>query len=96
MPVPVAGPIAAAPGAPVELGLRPEDLRQALPGAPGMPLAVEFVEELGATQLCHGRIGGVAAIVQVATGLAPRDGTVALTIDPAATHLFDPATGARL
>ena len=82
-------------GTAVELGLRPEDLRLA-PAGQGLPFAVDFIEELGATQLVHGRVGAETATVQVATGDAPTAGTAGLTIDPAATHLFDPATGARL
>ncbi|NNM73456.1 sn-glycerol-3-phosphate import ATP-binding protein UgpC [Enterovirga aerilata] len=83
-------------GLPVELGIRPEDLRVAA-SAPGtLPLEIEFVEELGATQLIHGRIDGVAATVQVATGAAPTEGTLALAVEPAATHLFEPESGRRL
>ena len=93
-PVRVSAGPSARQGAAVELGLRPEDLRLG-PAGTGLPFAVEFVEELGATQLVHGRVAGTAVTVQVATGQAPA-GTAGLTVDPAATHLFDPATGERL
>jgi sn-glycerol 3-phosphate transport system ATP-binding protein len=59
-------------------------------------MEIEFVEELGATQLLHGRVEGVATTVQVATGSTPTSGTVGLSIDGAATHVFDAATGRRL
>jgi sn-glycerol 3-phosphate transport system ATP-binding protein len=86
----------AASGVAVELGARPEDLRVgALEGAP-LAMEIEFVEELGATQLLHGRVEGVATTVQVATGSTPTSGTVGLSIDGAATHVFDAATGRRL
>jgi sn-glycerol 3-phosphate transport system ATP-binding protein len=89
-------PVGASPGASVDVGLRPEDLLLAGPGSEQLRLEVEFVEELGATQLVHGRIGGAAATIQVTTGAAPRSGTVGLAADPRSTHLFDPANGLRL
>ena len=83
-------------GAPIEIGLRPEDLRHTIPGPGRLTMRVDFIEELGATQLVHGTVGGQAATVQVPTGEAPPEGSLGLTIDPAAVHLFDPATGASL
>ncbi len=84
------------PGTAVELGLRPEDLH-VTDGPDGLPFRVDFVEELGATQLFHGRTGESELVLQAATGRIPRDGaTLRLAIDPAAVHVFDPATGRRL
>jgi sn-glycerol 3-phosphate transport system ATP-binding protein len=94
VPIRIAGPHGARAGAAVELGMRPEDLRLG-PSGQGLPFSVEFVEELGATQLVHGRVGGAPVTVQVPTGQAP-SGSAGLTVDPAATHLFDPTTGDRL
>ena len=96
-PVAVTGiPAGPRAGTAVELGVRPEDLRLVPVEAAQLRLEVEFVEELGATQLVHGRIGEAAATVQVPTGQAPAAGAIGLSVDPASTHLFDPADGTRL
>ncbi len=89
-------PVGVAPGAAIELGLRPEDIRVTSPGDAPLRLEAEFVEELGATQLIHGRIGAAPATVQVATGTVPTTGTLGLSIEPSALHVFDPTTGRRL
>jgi sn-glycerol 3-phosphate transport system ATP-binding protein len=83
-------------GTTVEAGLRPEDL-QVTDGPEGLPFAVDFVEELGATQLFHGRAGEAELVVQAPTGRVAPDGRpLRLLIDASAVHLFDPATGERL
>ncbi|WP_375461008.1 sn-glycerol-3-phosphate import ATP-binding protein UgpC [uncultured Enterovirga sp.] len=87
---------ATCPGSAVEVGIRPENLRVAAPGSEQILMEVEFVEELGATQLIHGRVGEAALAVQVPTGIAPEAGMLGLTVDPGSTHLFDPANGLRL
>ncbi len=94
----VAGvPAEALPGMNVEVGMRPEDLRLAPSGDnDGILMDVEFVEELGATQLIHGRLGGSALTVQVATGEASTRPTLALRIEPTSLHLFDATNGRRL
>ena len=83
-------------GAAVEVGIRPEDLTPAASGAGDLRLEIEFVEELGATQLVHGRIGGVATAVQVAAGTAQDGGTLELGVEPRSLHLFDATSGLRL
>ena len=58
---------------------------------------VDFVEELGATQLFHGKLAGAEFVVQAATGPAPgRRPQLTLAVDPANVHLFDPQTTKRL
>ena len=89
-------PAGLAKGTPVEVGLRPEDLRHGAPGPGRLTMQVDFIEELGATQLVHGTVGGQPATVQVPTGEAPATGALGLSIDPGAVHLFDPGTGASL
>jgi sn-glycerol 3-phosphate transport system ATP-binding protein len=85
------------PGAAVEVGLRPEDVRAGTSGAGMLAMDVDFVEELGATQLFHGRLGGSEFIVQAPTGqIAAEARRLALSIDPASVHLFDPVTTRRL
>ncbi len=82
------------PGDAVEVGLRPEDL--AVRVEDGLAMRVDFIEELGATQLFHGVLGNAALVVQAATGAVPSDSaTLNLGIDPAKVHLFDPTSGVR-
>ncbi len=84
------------PGASIDVGLRPEDLRMA-PSGSMLGMEVDFVEELGATQLFHGRLAGAEFVVQAATGQIPADTRrLALSIEPANVHLFDPETTQRL
>ncbi|WP_053078664.1 TOBE domain-containing protein [Methylobacterium tarhaniae] len=88
-----------APGASVTLGIRPEALK---PGADGaLSGEVSHVERLGGLTLAHVSVADVAvANVSVADGatvVAQIEGSapvrtgesIRLTIDPAATHLFD-------
>ena len=86
----------ALPGASVDVGIRPEDLRIAEPGREVLSTDVEFVEELGATRLIHGRTGQNVVTVQVPAGESRVAGRLGLAAEPASLHLFDPATGARL
>ena len=86
----------AQPGAAVDVGMRPEDLRLAADGEAQFTMEVEFIEELGATRLIHGRSPGGAVTVQVPAGELRSSGTLGLAIDPAQVHLFDPAQGGRL
>ena len=78
------------------MGLRPEDLSPVRDDQPGLPLDIDFIEELGATQLIHGRAGSEAVTIQVATGTAPTSGRIRVGISPASLHLFDPASQLRL
>jgi sn-glycerol 3-phosphate transport system ATP-binding protein len=84
-------------GSAVEVGLRPEDLRVGPAGSGAVDLGVDFVEELGATQLFHGKIGEAEFVVQAPTGqIAAEVRALSLSIDAANVHLFDPETGLRL
>jgi len=87
-----------APGTVVDVGVRPEDLRLAPSDREAaLRLDVDFVEELGATQLFHGRIAGSDFVVQAPTGLiAPETHRLAVAVDPGSVHLFDAQTGERL
>ncbi|WP_406855777.1 sn-glycerol-3-phosphate import ATP-binding protein UgpC [Alsobacter sp. KACC 23698] len=86
-----------APGTRVEVGVRPEEAEIAPQGAPGTPFAIDFIEELGATELLHGFVAGAPFILQVATGAVPA-GLKALTLSIPArcVHVFDAQTGKRL
>ena len=60
-------------------------------------MEVSFIEELGAHQLFHGKVGIDDFVVQAATGQIPADTRqLALSVDPENVHLFDPGTGQRL
>jgi sn-glycerol 3-phosphate transport system ATP-binding protein len=85
-------------GSAIEVGLRPEDVQAgSATGASNLTMAVDFVEELGATQLFHGKVGGADFVVQASTGQIPADiRTLPLSIDPGNVHLFDPQTTKRL
>ncbi|MHB2167401.1 sn-glycerol-3-phosphate import ATP-binding protein UgpC [Alsobacter sp. R-9] len=85
-------------GTAVDVGLRPEDL-VVEPGAAGSHpvMDVDFVEELGATQLFHGLLGGTPVTVQCPTGKVPVTArTLALSVAPSLIHVFDRETGERI
>ena len=87
------------PGSALDIGLRAEDLMARPDG--GLSLKVDFVEELGATQLFHGSLSGAGGdgspvVLQAASGSVATDaGSLRLGIDPAKVHLFDAQTGVR-
>ena len=82
---------------PVHVGIRPEDVRVLTDESAAFRIAIDFVEELGATQLFHGKVDGSEFVLQAATGLIPVDTRqLALTLDAANVHLFDRETGKRL
>jgi sn-glycerol 3-phosphate transport system ATP-binding protein len=86
-----------APGSPVTLGLRPEDLRPA--GGGTVHLRVELVEPLGADTLVHGHFAAMGSDVTVRLpGNAPIKAgeTLTLAADPARVHVFDRESGQRL
>ncbi|MBO0764663.1 MAG: sn-glycerol-3-phosphate ABC transporter ATP-binding protein UgpC [Hyphomicrobiaceae bacterium] len=83
------------PGRAVEVGVRPEDLRLETDGTGTLTFTGDFTEELGATRLLHGVVGDWAMVVAL-HGPAPRGDSFRLRADPAAVHLFDPATGYSL
>jgi sn-glycerol 3-phosphate transport system ATP-binding protein len=86
-----------APETAVDVGLRPEDLRVGPAGSGSVDLAVDFVEELGATQLFHGKIARAEFVVQAPTGQIAADAkALSLAIDAGNVHLFDQQTGLRL
>ena len=83
-------------GQQVDIGIRPEDLQVSTTGASDkLPFVKDFIEELGATRLIHGAVGGAPMVVAVATS-TQADGADGLAVDPAAVHLFDGTTGASL
>ncbi|KFC72892.1 putative sugar ABC transporter, ugpC-like protein [Bosea sp. LC85] len=87
-----------ASGTKVEVGLRPEDIEIASEGQAGaLPFDVEFIEELGATQLFHGRLAGQPFVMQAATGdVAAEARRLWISVDPDRVHVFDAQSGVRL
>ena len=86
-------------GQAVDIGVRPEDITLAPAGATHTAaLSREFVEELGATRLIHGLVGGRSAMVMSLPSAAAGLGNDTLKIQAAASavHLFDPATGSNM
>ncbi|MCL4188651.1 MAG: sn-glycerol-3-phosphate ABC transporter ATP-binding protein UgpC [Rhodobacteraceae bacterium] len=82
---------------PVRLGIRPEDLRPAAPGAAPLRGRVSVAEPLGPGTLLHVDLGGAEVIATGPGRGAPEPGQeVGLLADPAALHLFDAATGAAI
>ncbi len=88
---------AATPGREVEIGLRAEDLAIVAADAGGLAFIPEFVEELGATRLVHGAIGGHPLVFATPAAAAiPTEKRLQISLSPGAVHLFDPATGRAL
>lgn len=86
-----------ATGMDIEVGLRPEDVRAGVAGSGPLSMDVDFVEELGATQLFHGKLAGGDFVVQAPTGQIAADvKQLSLSIDPSNVHLFDPQSTKRL
>jgi multiple sugar transport system ATP-binding protein len=82
-------------GRAVTVGVRPEAWRRD-PHGPAA-LAVEVVEPTGPEIHVFGRIAGAPLRVVFRDRVLPAPGeTLRLSVDPAALHLFDAATGARL
>ncbi|WP_449370164.1 ABC transporter ATP-binding protein [Thiomonas sp.] len=77
------------------VGIRPEALAPDPQGAWQMDIVLR--EALGAETLLHGMIGAQPCVVRVAGDAPWQEGQrMGLRIDPAALHVFDRATGARI
>ena len=83
--------------------MRPEHLTARPAGGEGLAAEVRGVERLGADAFAHCAIAGVADPAEAAlvvrlpgdAALAP-GARITVTLDAAAAHLFDAATGRRL
>jgi len=85
------------------VGLRPEATTLAASTEPGtLPLTVTLVEELGADAYVYGTLDGDAAgdkpwVLRCDSRTVPTIGQqVRVTVDAAAVHVFNPASGERL
>jgi sn-glycerol 3-phosphate transport system ATP-binding protein len=73
----------------------PRGLPARRPRVRAFSASVDYVEELGATRLVHGRVGGQPLTWLWAAGEDVPD-VVSIAAPPAAVHLFDRETGKRL
>jgi sn-glycerol 3-phosphate transport system ATP-binding protein len=96
-------PLTSHAGRRVRVGLRPEHLGEAVKGkgaaAPGeLDVQIEWIELLGADTVAHGRLqDGQVVTVRLAGDHPVAVGDrLALVLQPANLHLFDPAVGSRL
>lgn len=79
----------------VQLGLRPERIQISDSGS-GAPMTVTIVEELGATRLIHGIVGGQDITVARDADLPlPGENTI-ISFRPDDAHFFHPSNGKRL
>lgn len=85
------GPVEA-PDGPVTLGIRAEELQAA---DHGLPVTVDYVEELGASRIVHAFADG-QHLSFVHPPEAPMTDRMRLSTRPRALHLFDTSTGARI
>ena len=83
--------------APVQVGLRPEHLREARPGEEALDVTVGFCEFLGGTSYVYGEIeGGQPIVAERRRGRSPAPGErLSLTFDAADLRIFD-AAGLRI
>lgn len=93
-----AAPAAAGTGRSLIVGVRPEDLHLAEPGAPGSFAAtIETVEPVGNEIFVHLRVGTLALIARVAPRTLPAVGEpIGLQLAAGRLHCFDPVDERRL
>ncbi len=82
-------------GQKVLVGLRPEEVAVAT-DSEGHSFEIEFVEQLGATRLLHGRFQEHPFVVQTTASDFGRADTMRFGIPADRIHLFDAETGARI
>ena len=87
------GPRPGADGTPLVIGIRPEHV---LPDDAGLPLAIDLVEPLGSESVLHGRLAQGEALAIRLPGRPPAGDRLAVSLPPAALHVFTAETGRRL
>ncbi len=83
-------------GAPVEFGVRPEDLHVAEDDSErdGLTVTVSTTESLGRSTLVHGTVDGQPIVIEAAPRFQCRSGDrINAVCDPRRLHLFDPISG---
>jgi multiple sugar transport system ATP-binding protein len=87
----------ARPGQPITIGIRPQHIRLADDGGPGVTVRIELVEALGSETVLHSRTADAAPLLAVLSGQHSLSSgeTARLAFDAKDVHLFD-ETGLRL
>ncbi len=81
----------------VQVGLRPEQVTLVPDGQGDIPARIDFIEELGASRLCHLRVEDLPFCVLTAAKPALEEGApVAVSVPPHVIHLFDAESGRRI
>ena len=83
------------PEGPMTMGVRPEDISIAQDGDGQVEMAIDYVEELGAGRLVHGRLAD-SRLVLALHSAAPLSERLSIRFDPDRVHLFHPDTGRRI
>ncbi|MDL2401881.1 sn-glycerol-3-phosphate ABC transporter ATP-binding protein UgpC [Rhizobium mayense] len=84
-------------GTRIKLGIRPEHVSIAAPGAPGLAARIDLVEELGGSQIAYCAVGEAEMAVVLPPDMEAQEGTLlTLALPPSALHIFDAASGKRL
>ena len=79
----------------VRVGLRPERIQVGGDG-PSLKVEISVLEDLGATRLVHGRLGGQELTLSQDADLLRPQGQVNFSFRTEDLHLFDKTTGRRL
>jgi len=89
--------LALRPGSSLTLGVRPEDLHLAAPGAAGFPGRVDLVEDLGGARIAHCEVDGGHVSAALDREAPWREGDlVRLVPDETRLHAFALDTGRRI
>ncbi len=84
-------------GMPVDFGVRPEDVEIVPANTPSsIEMSIDLVEELGANRILYGKVEEAGFAVVAKPDIDLTSGKVCLAIHPAATHLYESATGMRI
>ena len=93
----IAAPLQADYSGDIRLGVRPENIGIVEPSHPGaLRFDLEFVEELGAGRLLHGKVADNGLVVHIPHTDPVPSGDVYVDLPQSALVMFNPATGARL
>ncbi|WP_420408518.1 sn-glycerol-3-phosphate ABC transporter ATP-binding protein UgpC [Hoeflea sp.] len=81
----------------IHLGVRPENIGVVEAGHPGaLPFNLDFIEELGAGRLLHGRVADRGIVVHLPHTAPVPSGEVYIDLPQTSLLMFNPATGVRL